>query len=240
MNRTILLILLFWLVIIFTATLAVVARGEKITLTWDTVDGVDGYYIYQYGKDEQYDYNKPVTTVVYPDGKIPQDVDRLIVDLPGIEGRDVKYRWVARSFRGDEQSVDSNEASYVVALTVPPAPGELAGSFDKPGGMINIAWLQPAEAEVWQTINHWIVYCREKGTENWNAVGRINSDHELAIEMPISAIITGDKATLEFVIVAYRRSGVYSSNSDILTIDVDTSVVPPMQNLRINIEFPVE
>lgn len=239
MKRTIFMILLLWAVIILCITLAIVARAEKITLQWDTVEGVDGYYIYQFQKDETYDYTNPVKTVVYPDGKIPQHVDRLIIDLEGIAGQDTKYRWVARSFRGDEQSDDSNEVEYVVALTIPPAPNELAGSFDKEAGMINLSWVQPVETQSYRMISHFIVYCRQQGDEEWKAIGRINSDNELTLQAPISAIMSEEKATLEFTIVAYRRSGVYSHNSDILSLEIDRTKVPVIQNLRINIEIPV-
>lgn len=249
MRRTlIILFLLLMLCTFFLTVYVLIAHAEKITLEWDSVENVGGYYIYQTIHDYQgyedkigtrvFDFENPVKTEAYPDGKIPQNITTLTVDLPGIPGEDTKYAFTAKSFRGDSLSVQSNEVEFVVVLVPPIAPSQLQGSFNKDDGLISISWNQPAD-ETWRSVSHWIVYSRESGTEQWNAVGRINSDHELTIEMPISAIMTGDRATLEFVIVAYRRSGVYSQNSDILSIDVDRTDVPPIQNLRINIEIPV-
>ena len=245
MRRTVfLMIVLLWAVIAILS-LFVVVRGEKITLQWDPVDGVDGYYIYQTIRagsppEHQFNYDQPVTNELYPNGKIPQDVTQITIDLLGVEDADTKYMFTARAFRGDEKSENSNEVSYVVSLIPPFAAVELVGGYDKDAGLINLSWQQPGgEPEYRQPVSHWIVYCRERGAEEWKAIGRINSDHELSIEAPISAIMTGDKATLEFTIVSYRRSGVFSQNSDILSIEVDMRDVPPIQNLRLNIEIPI-
>lgn len=228
-----------WLLLLVSWVIVSKSSAEKILLQWDIAENVDGYMIFQYQKNETYDYNNPVKTVVYPEGKIPADIDRIIIDVPGIAGQDVKYRWVARSFRGDEQSVDSNEVTYVVASTIPPAPSEIIGQYEKDKSIITISWVQPEESEEWQTISHWIIYWRFKGDEEWVPIGRINADHALSMEAPFAAVEPEQQSEVEFTIVAYRRSGVYSQNSDILTLDIDRRGVPPVQNLRINIEIPV-
>lgn len=215
------------------------SSAEVITLEWDAVEGVDGYYLYQSQKDSTFHYDIPVTTEEYSDGKIPQSVTRLSIDLSGYEGADTRYRFVARSFKGEDTSEDSNEVEYYVSLVTPPSAISLEGSYNKEDGLVNISWEQPEEDVAWRSINHWIVYYRIDDGD-WEPIGRINSDHELSMEAPFSAVEEGESKAVEFTIVSYRRSGVYSANSGVLTIDIDREEVPPIQNLRIRIDIPVE
>lgn len=236
MRKTFIQLLIVLYCLLFCALLFVfIVQADEITLQWDTVDDVDGYRIYQRTGDN-YNFEAPVTTVVYPDGNIPADVDRIIIDLPGVTGVDTKYNFVARAYRGTQESGNSNEVEYVVELTPPLSPDALQGSYDQAAGMILLSWAQPAGDII---VTHWIVYYRVKGAETWIAIGRINSDHELTMQAPIDAVTTGDRATLEFVVVAYRATGAYSENSNILEIDVDRREVPPVHNLRVNIEIPI-
>lgn len=224
----------------FTAS----AKSENITLQWDSVADVDGYYIFQTIRagnppTHEFNYDQPVTTGTYPDGKIPQNVTQITIDLPGVQDADTKYMFTARAFRGDEQSENSNEVAYVVSLIPPFAAVELAGGYDKAAGLINLSWQQPGgEPDYRQPVSHWIIYYRIDGGA-WTPIGRIDTGNELTLEAPFSAVAEGEQAQVEFTIVTYRRSGIYSENSNILTIDVDRRNVPPIQNLRINIEIPV-
>ena len=241
-------ILVLWFSCLLVLFFIVTARSEQITLEWDKVDGVDGYYIYQTIRawnpetqqvEHHFDYSDPIKTESYPDGKIPQSITTLEVDLPGVADADTKYMFTARSFRDDDTSANSNEVPYVVSLVVPPPAAELSGSYSEDEKLIRISWDQPAENEPWRTINHWIIYYRIDDSE-WIALGRINADHELSMQAPFNVVPQGEKKEVEFTIVSYRRSGVYSANSEILSIDVDRrGDVPPIENLRINIEFPV-
>ena len=236
-------ILFVWFVCMFMLFI-MAARAEKITLQWDSVDGVDGYYIFQTIRagnppTHEFDYENPVTNTEYPDGKIPQDVTQITIDLPGVQDADTKYIFVARAFKDDLQSENSNEVAYVVSLIPPFAAVELTGGYDKDAGLINLNWQQPGgEPDYRQPVSHWIVYYRIDGGE-WTAIGRIDTGNDLQLEAPFSAVAEGEQAQVEFTIVTYRRSGIYSENSNILTIDVDRRNVPPIQNLRINIEIPV-
>lgn len=225
---------LFWVI----ALIPSLCFAEKIMLQWDMVDDIDGYYLYQ-SNDGKYDYDNPVKTNEYPDGKIPKIVNSITIDLPGAAGIDTKYRFVGRSYRGNETSIDSNEVSYTVTLTPPIAPVELSGEYDKGAGLVKISWHQPPESEEWRTVSHWIVYYRVKGNYEWIPIGRIIPDSGLKMEAPFDTVAEGTRAQIEFVIVAYRRSGVYSQNSSILSIDIDRREIPPIQNLRINIEIPI-
>lgn len=223
--------------------------GEQIELRWDPVEGVDGYRLYQAIRaqnpetgqvEHSFDYESPITNGTYTDGNIPQDITSFTVDLPGVDGEDTKYMFTARAYRGDETSVNSNEVSYVVSL-VPPFPAaELSGGYDKDAGLINISWSQPADEYEWRMVSHWIVYFRLNDEDEWKAIGRIDSNHDLTMTAPFDAVSQDDTAVVQFVIVSYRRSGVYSANSDVLSLEIDRRTVPPIQNLRINIQIPVE
>lgn len=244
MRKIDVMIMVIFLLIVIVLAFVFRAWGEQIQLRWDPVDDVDGYRIYQTirGGDpisHTFDFTSPITTETYPDGNIPQRETQITIDLPGVDGEDTKYMFVARSFRGDEQSENSNEVSYVVSLVPPFPPAELRGSYDKTAGMIHVSWSQPADEYEWRTVDRWSVYYRISGTQEWAIVGSVESGSDLQIESAFNAVAEGETADVEFVVVSYRRSGVFSANSDILTLTVDRRGVPPIQNLRIDIEIPV-
>lgn len=242
---------LFVLVLFFLCLILAVkvfrAYGEQIQLQWDAVEDVDGYMLYQAIRaqnpdtgqvEHTFDFSSPITNEQFPDGKVPQDITQLSVDLPGEAGADTKYMFVARTFRGDEYSENSNEVSYVVSLVPPFAPAELSGNYDKTAGMIHVSWSQPADKFEWRTIDHWSVHYRVADGD-WQPVGQVDAGHELSMETTFGAVSEGERASVDFVVVAHRRSGAYSPDSEILTLDIDRRGVPPVQKLRINIEFPV-
>ena len=233
-NKLLLLVILLLAAIVWLT--AKLVEAETIMLQWDAVEGVDGYKIYQAIRggdppEHQFDYDTPVAT-------LPQETTQTTIDLPGIDDADTKYVFTARSYIGEDTSEDSNVVSYVVSLVDPAAPTDIAGNYDD--GIISISWNQPADEFAWRTISHWIVYYRIDGGD-WIPIGRINSDHELTLSAPFNVVPAGARADVEFTIVSYRRSGVYSANSAVLTVDVDRrgNYVPPVPNLRITIEIPV-
>lgn len=221
-----------------------IAGAEQITLQWDPVDGVDGYYIYQAIRaanpdtgeiEHTFDYSAPV-------GTLPQDVTSLTVDLPGELGADTKYVFVARAYRADETSENSNTVAYVVCLVAPSAPYNLSGGYDADAGVITLSWAQDPDAQAWRTISHYIVYYRIAGAQEWIPIGTVDQGAGLQMTAPFDAVADGERAQVEFVVVTYRRSGVYSADSPVFAIDVDrrdSGPVPPVENLRVEIEIPV-
>lgn len=249
MRKIDVMIMAMFILIVIVLALVFRAWGEQIQLQWDPVDDVDGYLLYQTIRaqnpdtgqvEHEFDYLSPITTDQFPDGKVPQNVTQLDVDLPGEAGADTKYMFVARSFRGDEMSENSNEVSYVMSLVPPFAPAELRGSYDKPAGLVHLEWSQPEDEYEWRTIDRWSVYYRISGMQEWAIVGTVEAGGDLQIESAFSAVAEGETADVEFVVVSHRRSGVFSENSDTLTLTVDRRGVPPIQNLRISIEIPVK
>lgn len=211
--------------------------ADVVTLQWDPVEEVDGYYIYKV-TEHPYDFSDPVKTEEYPDGKIPQDITTISIDLTGPTGEDTEYFFTAKSFRGDQTSEPSNEVSHIVCMVPPEPPSDLQGEYNKEQGLVTVSWEQSPEAEAWRQISHWIIYYKVEG-ENWIPIGRINSDHALTMEAPLDAVQQGERKNVDFVIVAYRNSGIYSQNSAVLTVDIDRRAVPPIQNLRLTVEIPL-
>ena len=239
-------IILLFSIIFLLILIPLICYPEEITLEWDKVEGVDGYYLYQTTVEKKFDtnyifdYTTPILTDKYPDGKIPQDITSVTINLPGEENKDTKYAFTAKSFLGSERSADSNYVDYIVSLVAPVSPNELDGVFNKEEGIITISWEQPVEEySSWRKISHWIIYYRLENDLEWIPIGRITSDHELNMTAPFTAVDDGESKEVQFVVVAYRRSGVYSQNSDILTININREGVPPIQNLRIRVDIPI-
>ena len=221
------------------------ARSERIQLEWDPVENADGYRIFMAPRlqredgswGHEYDYSAPIIPEGRVTGDIPQEVNQVIVDLPEIPDIEQKYMFVARAFRGDEESVDSNETAYKVNCITPPRPIELVGGFDKDNSMIRIAWSQPDDGYV---VHHWRVYFRLSEEDDFVELGLLRKDNPLEITTEFNVVPDGEQRTVQFVVVAYRRSGTFSANSAVLDVDVDRrGPIGPIQNLRINIEIPV-
>jgi hypothetical protein len=218
---------------------AQIVQGEEIKLAWDYQSGIDGYRCFQktaYATDK-YDYFNPVKPKNYPDGNIPQQVTDITVDLPGEPLKVLKYLFVCRAFKGSVESADSNEVGYKVVNTVPPTPINLSGSYDDDNQMINLTWEQPQDNHI---IYKWIVYYRLSENTDFTDLGIVNYNHELTLSTPFYVVPKGDKKTVIFTVVAFRRSGVYSDNSGELSIEIDRGIVGPVQNLKIDIDIPVE
>lgn len=235
MQKIIMLLLALFLAI------PLISHAEKITLEWDTPTGEtppEGYRIYQRTavEGDQYDYVLPEITTLYPDGNIPYGVNSVVLDVPGTAGSVLKYLWVARAYRGENQSIDSNEVSYKVVNVPAVSPAALAAEYDPEAMTISLAWDQPQDDH---PIEKWIVYYRIDS--NFVELGSVDSGQELTLSAPFDVIADGDMATVTFSVVAFRRSGVFSANSPEISLEIDrrSTEVDPIENLRININIPL-
>lgn len=218
--------------------------AEQITLLWDydnsaAVDGFRVFYTIPHQDDTgqwhtTYDYALPLTTTLYQDGNVPPELRELTIDLPGRANLVTSYRIVARAFRDDQESADSNQLSYKVVRVPPEAPIELLGSYDTEASVVTLEWQQPPDD--WD-ISRWVVYYRTDG--GFTELGVVDGDRELKIAEPLNLVLPGEQNTVAFSVVAFRRSGVFSANSSEFEIHIDRREIPPMQNLRIRIEIPL-
>lgn len=234
--KTVWSIIIAWGLLVALFTLA--ARAETIRLEWDAPAAEhaapDGYYIYQRKAGEEYDYTAPVTTEQYPDGRIPADVFQLDIDVPGEDGAAQKYEWVARTIVGEQESPNSNQVDYTVVRIPPLVPIDLSGSYDRDVSVIRIVWDQPQDDYI---THHWRIYYRV-GDDEFTELGLVRKDQALEFTSEFNVVQPGEQKDVAFVVVAYRRSGVFSANSQEISVDVDRRTAEPV-NLRINVEIPV-
>ena len=215
-------------VIFFLRTLE--AGGEQITLTWDApAQEHTGVKIFQKTtKDgDAYDYSSPVATVLYP-------ANVATIDVPGEPDAVLKYQWIARAYRDDMESGNSNEVSYKVVNVQPLTPIELSGSYED--DIITLSWSQPVDEH---PIDKWVVYYKNADGQ-FEAIGIVTDGSNLELSSDVSELAPiGQRTNMSFAVVAFRRSGVYSANSVELEIEIDRREVAPVQNLRIEIEIPL-
>ena len=222
MNRGILIFL-----ILFSTTV----WAEKITLEWDPPEGsYDGVKIYQHTAqpDDSYDFTAPVAD-------IPVGTTSAIIDVPGLPNEVLKYQWVARAYKSDQQSENSNEVSYKVVNVIPISPVDLTGSFDPIESVINLTFVQPDDP---YPINHWSIFYSIDGSD-FIELGSITDPDQLTLEVPFDQVKPGEKKAVIFRAVSFRRSGVYSNDSNNFELVIDRGEVGPVKNLRINLEIPV-
>jgi len=210
---------------------AVDVSGEEIILTWDApIEVHDGVKIFQKtAKDgDVYDYSNPITTILFPGISAT-------INVLGEADAVLKYQWVARAYRDDIESIDSNEVSYKVVNIPPLTPVGLSGYYDTSKQVITLRWEQPADD--W-AIDHWVVYYRLPGRE-WAELGRVDDGNELTLTQDFNVVNSGEQQIIDFAVVAFRRSGVFSANSLEHSIEIDRRTVDPVQNLRIEVDIPL-
>lgn len=219
----------------------------KVILQWDAVENVDGYNIYvtvplttENGEIiTEFDYSTPITTEAFPGGNVPQDVTEIEVEVLGELNKKLDYHFVARAFRGDNQSEDSNEVVYTVDRLIPATPIGVHSEYDNVSGLITLRWEQPIEEF---EIAYWSVFYRIKddtSIADWVKIGQVNSGLDLTLTAPFDVVALDEIKTVEFTIVAYRNDDTFSHNSDIVSLLIDRTEVPPIETLRIKAEIPV-
>lgn len=227
-------------IVLLTVLFPVIVFAEEVKLVWDMPSGaIDGFRVFQktaYPQDS-YNYDEPVKTKKYPDGNIPADVTEITIDLPGEPLKVLKYLFVCRAYKGSNESADSNEVGYKVVNTVPPVPVDLSAIYDDDAKTINLNWQQPQDGHI---IYKWMIYYRLQGSNEYNDLGMVNYGQELALAAPFNVVGPGEKKTVYFTVVSFRRSGVYSGNAAEVELVIDRGEIHPVENLKIDIDIPVE
>jgi hypothetical protein len=224
---------------VFSFLFVSISSAEKIKLTWDQMQNVDGvriyhakrYYVESAGENQSFwDYDNPIC-------EVPVTENSCTYELIGIDDKQVKYLFIARSYIGDKESANSNEVNYIYDLITPPAPINLSGSYSKTDKKIILSWTQPPEQ--WCKVELWRVYYRIDGNE-YTELGIVDDENNLTLNTDFDAAPAGAITNVEFTVVAYRRSGKFSENSTALVVPIDrTDDAPPLpepQNLKIEIQ----
>lgn len=205
------------------------SNAELITLTWDApTEPHDGVRIFQKTAREGdiYNFSSPVADIPFP-GTTAN------VEVEGEPDAVLKYQWVARAYRDDLESSDSNEVSYKVVNIPPIVPVDLSAA--QQGTVISLSWEQPSDPH---PIDHWKVYAKTDG--DFVEIGTVDDENNLTLTADLNDLAPADQVTeLTFAVVAFRRSGVFSANSTEAIVTIDRRALPPVQNLRIEIEIPI-
>jgi hypothetical protein len=99
------------LITAFMTIRVAVCRADQVTLQVDPSDGaVDGYRFFMRRQGQSYDYDRPAKTRTGG-----------ICTIAGLEPG-VTYYFVARAFKGDDESGDSNEVKYLAVDRRPAKP----------------------------------------------------------------------------------------------------------------------
>lgn len=224
-------------ILIWSAVAVGSALGtEHVKLAWDMPEGpYDGVRIYQKIGDGS--YSAPLATEEYPDGNIPAGSSELMVVMPGEENSVSVYSWVARAYLGEVESDDSNEVSYIVVNTIPLTPGSVTAEYDLETNQIVMSWDQPTEEYM---PDKWVIEY-QIGEGAWTPIGDIpGGTNDFLFETPFDLIGDGEYGTVNFRVVAYRRSGVQSEASQTLPVEIDRRIKPPIPQLNIEVPTVIE
>lgn len=228
-------VILVWFCTMVVLFLVATSKAENVQLQWDYDGGpADGFHIYL---KTDGDYTDPAATIEYPDGNIPIDIRQVTIDLPVIDGEITNFVFIARTFKSTELSEPSNKVFYSVIGIPPLIPTTLEGDYDKEQSIIHVSWEQPQDE---YPTHHWRVYARISGENDFKEIGLIRQEEGLELTTDFDLVPVGEQHTCEFVVIAYRRSGVFSSNSEILSLDIDRRQIDPVKNLKLNIQIPVK
>lgn len=237
-------ILIYGTIFLILLYFAFEAKSESITLEWEYGEqDPEGFRVYQTIPEQNaagdwqavYDYINPVTTALYQDGNIPGSMREVTIELPGRQGQVTKYLFVARAYRGGVESADSNEVAYKVVLIPPAAPQGLTGVYDAQGQSITLQWQQGQDG---YGISHWIIYRRLSG--DFIPLGTVSGGQALTLTADVSALAPAGVSTdIDFTVTAYRSSGVFSANSNVVTVTVDRRELQAPQGLQIKVDIPL-
>lgn len=228
------------LVVILIAFIAE-CNADSFDLEWDYNTTVDGFRIYSGPMTEQSDGSwypqlgdEPILSNIAPESRSATVVEN------GWAGQSKKFCFVARAFKGDQESADSNYVCAVIDNRPLSAPADPTGEYDRDLSMITITWTQ-TDAD---RVSYWRVFYRIADGDFADFVVVANTGQTaMTVTEAFDAVAEGEAADVEFSIVAFKDPQVYSPDSEVLTISVDRTTqtpLPPVENLRFKIEIPVE
>lgn len=223
------------LIFLFLILFPTIAFSETIQLEWDYPDDqiIDGFKIYLKTKyTDTYDYTQPLATV-------ESDARSYKYEAAATAGANVNYVFVVRAFKDDEESDDSNEVGHKVIGIAPATPISLTGEYNKDTSILNLSWEQPQdEWDIWQ----WIVYYRLDDETEFTELGQVDKGNALTLTKDFDVVPAGESKTVYFTVVSFRRDyTIHSENSAEFSLVIDRQGPPvPPENLKINIEIPVQ
>lgn len=122
----------------------------------------------------------------------------------------LNHYFVARSFVGNEYSVDSNEVEHVISIEE----------------IINYWKVYYSETSG----GPWIFLGQVENT----------GQTVPTITDPITVVQQGERKTIYFTVVSFVDDELYSVNANEVTVDIDRRIPIPPSNLRIEVSIPVQ
>lgn len=215
---------------------------DEFTFEWDySYDNIDGFRIYS-GNMGQFEDGTwgpqlrdiPIIDNIPPDARTAKGIEE------GWTGQIKKFCFVARAYKGDIESPDSNTVCKEINNLPLLAPSDVNGNYDKDQEIINISWKQ----EDSDRAKFWQIYYKI-GDGGFQELGKVeNSGQELLdITSPFEAVNAGESANVSFLVVAYKNYQVYSPNSSEIVLTIDRTLeteLPPVSDFRFKVEVPVQ
>jgi hypothetical protein len=212
-----------------------IVKNNTVKLKWDHNDPLpEGYRIFQKIDGGSYDYQNPewqgVENTATLDKRGPVYPDLLpVTNLTAVYNADEKtivlnwrqenpeenndtYYYVVRAYKGEHESIDSNEVSInLVAIN---EPTKFAIYYTETPG--------------------------ENYTE-FTSIDYVNDGFEHVLIKPFTFVKPGENKNIYFAIVTFGLEGTYSQNSEEAMVTIDRSnEVPAPSGLDIEVVFPVE
>lgn len=230
------------LISIFLAFLSTAAAADQITFEWDygQETAIDGFNLYSgpMGQDEAGNWlPKFEEAPLY--GGIPAESRTATVTENGWPGVSKKFGFAIRSFKGANESADSNIVYVVIDNTPLAAPADPTGAYNPETGYLTLNWTQ---ADI-SRAKFWRIYYRMPESDTFTQLGRVdNSGQEtLSLNTPLTVVPAGRTMDLTFAVVAFKNDDVFSPNSSelLITIDRTGDELPAVENFRIKLEIEV-
>lgn len=232
------IIILFLLLISIPAA----ADGDEFTLEWDydTNTTIDGFRIFSGPMGQLEDgswYPKLNDTPLVDD--ISPGSRQITVIEDGWEGVKKKYCFIARAFKGSEESPDSNYVCADINNLPLAAPLNLSGQYDQEQEIITITWDQEDK----DRLKFWRVYYKLQDAQFVMLAEIPYEDQtEYIASSPFTAVAQGQSADVEFAVVAFKNEKVFSANSEAIVVSVDRAPddeIPAPNDLKFSVIIPV-
>lgn len=203
------------------------ASADSVMLKWDSNNSdPDGYRLFQRLDGDIYDYTSPILIqgITDDNGNIPPNITTVTIDNLGIICNINKYHWVVRAFVRSEESSDSNEVNYIVNWSCPATVINFQADFDIENSNINMSFQQPGEVPVIE----WKIYWTRTSGQDYVLFDIIPNDgsNSVTVTKPFAEVVDGDRETIYFAIVSFRRDDLFSENSEV-AVDIDRRIPQP-------------
>lgn len=209
--------------IILLLILPVLSFADDIQFNWDYENdsAIDGFRIYSGPMGQLADGTWLPRYAEDPIANdIPPGAREYIATENGWEGVAKKWCFMARSFRGDKESPDSNYVCTIIDNTPIAYPVDLSASYNDELSQISLSWSQNDDFD---RTKYWIVYYKLPDDEAFTALGEVanSGSSDLKMNVAFNAVPAGKLVDVSMVVVAFKNNEVYSANSDETVVTVD-------------------